>query len=90
MRQAGRSLPEYRTLRADQPMLQACMTPELACEITFQPVRRHTAGRPSSGRRRVIAEGRAADAHILNLGHGVLPQTDPDMLTRIVELAHSQ
>ncbi|HEX2264499.1 MAG TPA: uroporphyrinogen decarboxylase family protein, partial [Pseudonocardiaceae bacterium] len=38
---------------------------------------------------RVIAEGRVADAHVLNLGHGVLPETDPDMLTRIVELAHS-
>jgi uroporphyrinogen decarboxylase len=41
MRQAGRSLPEYRKLRAEQPMLQACMTPELVCEITLQPVRRH-------------------------------------------------
>ncbi|MGH3932664.1 MAG: uroporphyrinogen decarboxylase [Pseudonocardiaceae bacterium] len=41
MRQAGRSLPEYRTARAGLPMLQACMTPELACEITLQPVRRH-------------------------------------------------
>ncbi|HEU0088916.1 MAG TPA: uroporphyrinogen decarboxylase [Pseudonocardiaceae bacterium] len=40
--------------------------------------------------RRVIAEGRAADAHVLNLGHGVLPDTDPDVLTRIVELAHSR
>lgn len=39
--------------------------------------------------RRVIAEGRAADAHVLNLGHGVLPQTDPGILTRIVELAHA-
>lgn len=41
MRQAGRSLPEYRRARAGMPMLQACMTPELACEITLQPVRRH-------------------------------------------------
>lgn len=41
MRQAGRSLPEYRESRAGIPMLQACMTPELACEITLQPVRRH-------------------------------------------------
>src|SRR5262245_54629568 len=41
MRQAGRSLPEYRALRADVAMLQACLTPELVCEITLQPVRRH-------------------------------------------------
>ncbi len=41
MRQAGRSLPEYRALRADTAMLQACVTPELICEITMQPVRRH-------------------------------------------------
>jgi uroporphyrinogen decarboxylase len=41
MRQAGRSLPEYRALRAGIPMLEACRTPELVCEITLQPVRRH-------------------------------------------------
>jgi uroporphyrinogen decarboxylase len=41
MRQAGRSLPEYRKVREGVPMLQSCMTPELACEITLQPVRRH-------------------------------------------------
>jgi uroporphyrinogen decarboxylase len=41
MRQAGRSLPEYRALRADSGMMQACLNPELTCEITLQPVRRH-------------------------------------------------
>ncbi|MEE6176275.1 uroporphyrinogen decarboxylase [Mycobacterium sp. 050134] len=41
MRQAGRSLPEYRELRAQTDMLAACFDPELVCEITLQPVRRH-------------------------------------------------
>ncbi|WNG84274.1 uroporphyrinogen decarboxylase [Mycobacterium sp. ITM-2016-00316] len=41
MRQAGRSLPEYRALRANHKMLDACFDPELVCEITLQPVRRH-------------------------------------------------
>jgi uroporphyrinogen decarboxylase len=41
MRQAGRSLPEYRALRAQHSMLAACFDPELVCEITLQPVRRH-------------------------------------------------
>ena len=41
MRQAGRSLPEYRALRAKNTMMQACFDPELICEITLQPIRRH-------------------------------------------------
>lgn len=41
MRQAGRSLPEYRALRAQHSMLAACFDAELVCEITLQPVRRH-------------------------------------------------
>ena len=41
MRQAGRSLPEYRVLRAKNTMMEACFDAELICEITLQPVRRH-------------------------------------------------
>ena len=41
MRQAGRSLPEYRTLREGTQMLDACRDPEMVSEITLQPVRRH-------------------------------------------------
>jgi uroporphyrinogen decarboxylase len=41
MRQAGRSLPEYRALREQHSMLAACFEPEVACEITLQPIRRY-------------------------------------------------
>ena len=41
MRQAGRSLPEYRRVREGVAMLESCMRPELVVEITLQPVRRY-------------------------------------------------
>lgn len=41
MRQAGRSLPEYRALREQHSMLAACFEPEVACELTLQPLRRY-------------------------------------------------
>ncbi|WP_402376440.1 uroporphyrinogen decarboxylase [Isoptericola rhizosphaerae] len=41
MRQAGRSLPEYREVRQGVGMLESCLRPDLAAEITLQPVRRH-------------------------------------------------
>ncbi|GAA0970240.1 Uroporphyrinogen decarboxylase [Nocardioides aquaticus] len=41
MRQAGRSLPEYRKLREGIAMLDACMRPDTVVEITLQPVRRY-------------------------------------------------
>src|SRR5262245_43781385 len=41
MRQAGRSLPEYRRVREGVGMLESCMTPDLVVEITLQPVRRY-------------------------------------------------
>ena len=39
--------------------------------------------------RDVLRRGRSAPAHVLNLGHGVPPGTDPAVLSRIVELAHT-
>ena len=43
MRQAGRSLPEYRQLRVqvNLPMLEACLNPQVVAQATLQPVRRH-------------------------------------------------
>lgn len=41
MRQAGRSLPEYRAVRGEGSILTAIASPELAAEITLQPVRRY-------------------------------------------------
>src|SRR5579859_6685980 len=41
MRQAGRSLPEYRKVREGVPMLESCTRPELITEITLQPLRRY-------------------------------------------------
>lgn len=41
MRQAGRSLPEYRQVREGIGMLDSCLMPDLVREITMQPVRRH-------------------------------------------------
>jgi uroporphyrinogen decarboxylase len=36
----------------------------------------------------VVRRGRAASGHVFNLGHGVLPETDPDALARIVDIVH--
>lgn len=40
--------------------------------------------------RDVLARGAKAEGHVFNLGHGVLPETDPDVLARIVELVHER
>jgi uroporphyrinogen decarboxylase len=39
--------------------------------------------------REVLVKGRMAESHIFNLGHGVLPETNPDMLARLTDLIHA-
>jgi uroporphyrinogen decarboxylase len=40
--------------------------------------------------RDVLAAGRRTPGHVFNLGHGVIPETDPDVLTRVVDLVHTE
>jgi uroporphyrinogen decarboxylase len=46
--------------------------------------------RVEAATRDVLARARGRSGHIFNLGHGVLPQTDPDVLTRLRELVHAE
>jgi uroporphyrinogen decarboxylase len=71
MRQAGRSLPEYRALRAGQPMLATCMTPELTCEITLQPVRRHGVDAA------ILFSDIMVPLHAAGIGLDIVPGTGP-------------
>ena len=80
MRQAGRSLPEYRALRADQPMLTACLTPELVCEITLQPVRRHGVDAA------ILFSDIMVPLHAAGVGLDIVPGTGP-VLDRPVRTA---
>jgi uroporphyrinogen decarboxylase len=71
MRQAGRSLPEYRALRADTGMLAACLTPELAAEITLQPVRRHGVDAA------ILFSDIVVPLHAAGIGVDIVPGTGP-------------
>jgi uroporphyrinogen decarboxylase len=71
MRQAGRSLPEYRALRADTSMLEACRTPELTCEITLQPVRRHGVDAA------ILFSDIVVPLHAAGIGVDIVPGTGP-------------
>src|SRR5690349_18787231 len=71
MRQAGRSLPEYRALRADTGILQACLEPELTCEITLQPVRRHGVDAA------ILFSDIVVPLHAAGVGVDIVPGTGP-------------
>jgi uroporphyrinogen decarboxylase len=40
--------------------------------------------------REILTRGRATEGHVFNLGHGVLPETDPDILARLTDLVHAE
>ncbi|MGH3565463.1 MAG: uroporphyrinogen decarboxylase [Pseudonocardia sp.] len=71
MRQAGRSLPEYRALRTGTGMLQACLTPALTCEITLQPVRRHGVDAA------ILFSDIVVPLHAAGIGVDIVPGTGP-------------
>src|SRR6476659_3974917 len=71
MRQAGRSLPEYRARRGDGSILDAIKQPELAAEITLQPVRRYGVDAA------VLYSDIVVPAHAVGFGIDVAPGTGP-------------
>lgn len=71
MRQAGRSLPEYRAVRGDGSILEAIARPELAAEITLQPVRRYDVDAA------VLFSDIVVPPHAVGFGIDVLPGTGP-------------
>ncbi len=71
MRQAGRSLPEYRALRAETSMLAACLDPALTCEITMQPVRRHGVDAA------ILFSDIVVPLHAAGIGVDIVPGTGP-------------
>ena len=71
MRQAGRSLPEYRAVRGEGSILDAIKKPELAAEITLQPVRRYGVDAA------VLYSDIVVPAHAVGFGIDVAPGTGP-------------
>ena len=65
MRQAGRYMSEYRSLRERYSLLDLCRTPDLATEVTLQPVRAHRGGRGDPLLRSAAAA--RADGHPVRL-----------------------
>jgi uroporphyrinogen decarboxylase len=71
MRQAGRSLPEYRAKRRSGSILDAIKQPDLAAELTLQPVRRYGVDAA------VLYSDIVVPAHAVGFGIDVAPGTGP-------------
>ncbi|MET0577975.1 MAG: uroporphyrinogen decarboxylase, partial [Ilumatobacteraceae bacterium] len=71
MRQAGRSLPEYRGVRGDGSILDAIKQPDVAAEITLQPVRRYGVDAA------VLYSDIVVPPHAVGFGIDVAPGTGP-------------
>ncbi|MBM3717627.1 MAG: uroporphyrinogen decarboxylase [Actinobacteria bacterium] len=71
MRQAGRSLPEYRAVRGEGSILTAIKKPDVAAEITMQPVRRYGVDAA------VLYSDIVVPAHAVGFGIDVAPGTGP-------------
>ena len=71
MRQAGRSLPEYRAVRGPGSILDAIKNPELAAEITLQPVRRYGVDAA------ILYSDIVVPVHAIGFGVDVAPGTGP-------------
>ena len=71
MRQAGRSLPEYRAIRGDGSILDAIKQPRLAADITLQPVTRYGVDAA------VLYSDIVVPAHAVGFGIDVAPGTGP-------------
>jgi uroporphyrinogen decarboxylase len=71
MRQAGRSLPEYASVRGDGSILHAIKQPEIAAEITLQPVRRYGVDAA------VLYSDIVVPPHAVGFGIDVAPGTGP-------------
>lgn len=71
MRQAGRSLPEYRKIRGDGSILEAIKKPQLAAEFTLQPVRRYGVDAA------VLYSDIVVPPHAVGFGVDVAPGTGP-------------
>ncbi|WP_419919000.1 uroporphyrinogen decarboxylase [Candidatus Poriferisocius sp.] len=71
MRQAGRSLPEYRALRGEGSMLEVIARPELATEMTLQPVRRYGVDAA------ILYSDIVVPAHAVGFGVDIVPGVGP-------------